>query len=81
LRINVKSKLVSTLVVIVFFLSACAPATTLSVIEAESPVEIEAIVEVQPMTDECLACHIDKQRLIDTAKPEVVAEKESTGAG
>ena len=76
-----KSKFVSTLVVIVFFLSACAPATTLSVIEAESPVEIEAIVEVQPMTDECLACHIDKQRLIDTAKPEVVAEKESTGAG
>jgi len=77
----VKSKFVSTLVVIVFILSACAPATTASVTATESPVETEAVVEVQPETNECLTCHTDKQRLIDTAKPEVVVEKESSGAG
>jgi len=76
-----KSKFVSTLVVIVFILSACAPATTTSVTETEAPVETEAVVEVQPETNECLTCHTDKQRLIDTAKPEVVVEKESSGAG
>ena len=32
-------------------------------------------------SDHCLDCHSDKQQLIDTAKPEEVVEKESTGAG
>lgn len=31
--------------------------------------------------DECLACHIDKQMLIDTAKPEVEVVVESEGEG
>lgn len=31
--------------------------------------------------DECLNCHMDKQRLIDTAKPEEEVVSESSGEG
>lgn len=31
--------------------------------------------------DECLACHADKQRLIDNAKPEEMVVEESSGSG
>ena len=79
----VKSKLLSTLIVVFFLLSACAPAETPSPAAAaeEKPVGTEAVAEVQPETDECVACHTDKERLIDTAAPEVEAEGESKGVG
>jgi predicted small lipoprotein YifL len=53
----------------------------------EDAVLEEAVVETavtpteEPITDECLACHIDKELLIDTADPieEVVSENEGEG--
>ena len=78
-----KSKLLSTLIVVFFLLSACAPAEPPSPTAAaeEKPVGTEAVAEVQPETDECVACHTDKERLIDTAAPEVDTEGESKGVG
>ena len=41
-----------------------------------------AVTTPEPLpVDECLTCHLDKQRLIDTAAPEVVVESESSGEG
>lgn len=76
-----KSKILSTLLVTFFLLSACAPAGTPPPTATDRPVETEAVVEVQPEADECVACHTDKQLLIDTAKPVVEAESESSGVG
>ena len=78
-----KSKLLSILIVFFFLLSACAPAETPSPTAEvdEKPVETEAVVEVQPEADECIACHTDKQHLVDTAEPVLDAESESSGVG
>ena len=76
-----KSKLLTTLVVTVLVLSACVSAETPSPTATEKPIETETVVEVQPETDECLACHTDKQRLIDTASKVEDDESESTGVG
>lgn len=45
----------------------------------ETPTEI-AVITPEP-ADECLECHQDKQRLIDTAKPEEEQVSESSGEG
>ena len=76
-----KSKLISTLLVAFFLVSACAPAKTPSPTATAEPVETEAVVEIQPGTDQCVVCHTDKQSLIDTAKPLLEAEGESKGVG
>lgn len=80
-----KIKISSILIVVAFVLSACASAGTtppsVTATAEQRPVETEPVVEVQPETDECLACHTDKQRLTDTAKPVLEAEGESKGVG
>jgi hypothetical protein len=46
----------------------------------DQPIEDGAVAATAP--NECLACHIDKQRLIDTARPvEESGESESKGVG
>lgn len=49
--------------------------------DAANPTEVAAIEPTALGPDECLACHTDKQRLIDTAEPIMAAESESKGVG
>jgi hypothetical protein len=46
-----------------------------------TPVETKAVVKAKLEADECLACHTDKQRLIETARPVTEVEGESRGVG
>ena len=52
---------------------------------ADLPATEQLSEEVQipetPQPDECLLCHLEKQRLIDTADPEVEVVRESEGEG
>ena len=83
---TVNLKILIILIAISFLLPACAsvatssPTATNEPVEAEE-IETEAAVKVQPEADECLACHTDKQRLIDTAAQVEDHESESTGVG
>jgi len=61
--------------------------TTVETEEATEPTDEPPVDEVVESSsgdvpeDECLNCHSDKQRLIDTAKPEEEVVSESSGEG
>ena len=62
---------------------ACAPASETAIpieVPLETPIPVAMKVKIVE-SDECASCHTDKQRLIDTVKPEEVVEAESTGTG
>jgi len=66
--------------VLLFALSACGSVKAIPTVRDTIAPNIDPPTAEQK-TDECLSCHADKQRLIETAKPEEKKESESKGVG
>jgi len=77
----VKLKPIGLLIAGACLIAACATIKVESSTGTEQPLATEAVLASTPEADKCLACHTDKQRLIDTAKPVEIAEAESKGVG
>lgn len=77
-----KNLFAGVLLMLGLVLSGCAAqAETPTATEASLETPTEVVVSA-PDSSECLACHTDKQQLIDTAKPEETdQEAESKGVG
>jgi hypothetical protein len=70
------------LIVLAMLLASCAPKAETPPPAVEMPIETETVVVSASDSSECLACHTDKERLIQTAKPEEADhEAESKGVG
>ena len=78
------------LLTLIFVLAACSTAVPVATeaLEEATPerTSTSAPTPVIPTEtpegiSECVSCHTDKERLIDTAKPEEVVETENEGAG
>jgi hypothetical protein len=81
-----KSILACLLLAAALLASACAPDTGARAAAAptSTPADLpsdDGGTPVSPAVDECLKCHTDQERLIETAKPEEVVVKESSGTG
>ncbi len=80
-----KLRVIFTLLLTMLFLSlsGCTGATPAPETPTEEPIEEPAPApELAPVViNHCLDCHTDKARLIDTAKPEVIAIVENEGEG
>jgi hypothetical protein len=81
-----------TILIAMFLLASCGPATTLTGAEESlQSVQVQPVLHIRAqatseVTDneaqnECLKCHSDKDRLIETADPVVATESESKGVG
>ncbi|MBI2331989.1 MAG: hypothetical protein HYU84_07510 [Chloroflexi bacterium] len=76
-----KFKFIGIYLMGMLLISACATAKAESPTATETLTETEAVPTSAPEAGECVACHIDKERLIETAAPVVKAESESKGVG
>jgi hypothetical protein len=70
------------LIALAMLLAACAPKAETPPPAVDVPAETETVTVSAPNSSECLACHTDKERLIQNAKPEEADhEAESKGVG